>query len=303
MVNQSKFFSKLISIFVSFLVASCSTTQNNDVTISGKQFKDGNDVFHHYCPNGKQAASLKINVVYISPIPAPGLPLNRAGEALKIVEAKKNCSARWIFANLADNKLYLPEDATYEEIVSYAKTRTADYDPHSRKVKPYTVFLRTDVSNRYVLFFERIYDFDRYNEIKYRSYPNHYFSLTELKMLKEAFTIIEPIELQQKKYIDPLPQSCNGLENYIPENRESTESYPQDTFRNFLGYDRLNKDLPIDIADAIRFKKEIWERYLIYNSTVKESPTNDPQIKNIEVSLDLNDFCKYGRKVSDLQSR
>lgn len=65
----------------------------------------------------------------------------------------------------------------------------------------------------------------------------------------------------------------------------------------------VDSDGRFNIKQAVARKDKIWEIYLEELTTVKEAQTSDPQIINYEINLDLNPFCTYGRKVSDLVTK
>lgn len=69
----------------------------------------------------------------------------------------------------------------------------------------------------------------------------------------------------------------------------------------FTNFSFINPDMKTNpIQDAIRYRKSLWSKYIDANTTVEESPNDEGTEINYKVSLNLNDFCKYGRSLADL---
>ena len=62
----------------------------------------------------------------------------------------------------------------------------------------------------------------------------------------------------------------------------------------------LKEDGSFNLSDAIHNRKKIWDDYIAAQTSLKESQTDDPQIIDFEVELNLTAFCSYGRFVGDL---
>jgi hypothetical protein len=57
------------------------------------------------------------------------------------------------------------------------------------------------------------------------------------------------------------------------------------------------------IAEALKAREALWIKYIQGQTTVKESVTDDGNVFNFEVSLELNNFCAFGRAVGDLTAQ
>ena len=67
--------------------------------------------------------------------------------------------------------------------------------------------------------------------------------------------------------------------------------------------DRRNVDgRTLAASEAVSERTITWKRYLVSHLVIQEEPTDDPQITNVQVSIDLNDVCRVGRHQDDLLS-
>jgi hypothetical protein len=100
------------------------------------------------------------------------------------------------------------------------------------------------------------------------------------------FTFVEPKNFQEEAYsCEKSPELCKCIGSK----------------EEMLG---LNSDDQFESELAIQDKDQIWERYITRFSKFKESPSSaNKNESNVEVSLDLNAFCRYGRSLKDLTSK
>lgn len=66
---------------------------------------------------------------------------------------------------------------------------------------------------------------------------------------------------------------------------------------SYIGLDHSNK---VSIQNTVRDRKILWRHYFNAMTSVKEAKTDNPRLIQFEVSLNLDPFCQYARKVSDL---
>ena len=62
----------------------------------------------------------------------------------------------------------------------------------------------------------------------------------------------------------------------------------------------LKDDGSFNLSAAISERDRLWEAFINGQTSLKESQTDDPQVIDFEVELNLDIFCSYGRLVSDL---
>jgi hypothetical protein len=55
-----------------------------------------------------------------------------------------------------------------------------------------------------------------------------------------------------------------------------------------------------DISSALKFRKQLWRVFVEEFSTVKEAPSENPDVLRFQVTLDLSYFCRFRQRVSDL---
>ena len=65
----------------------------------------------------------------------------------------------------------------------------------------------------------------------------------------------------------------------------------------------LSENGEIDISKSVGQKDHLWRTYINRFTSIKEASDQNSQKSAIELSLDLNIFCKYGRSISALQSQ
>ncbi|MBM4253386.1 MAG: hypothetical protein FJ146_15565 [Deltaproteobacteria bacterium] len=62
----------------------------------------------------------------------------------------------------------------------------------------------------------------------------------------------------------------------------------------------LRDDGSFNLSAAIQDRYKLWDDYIVAQTSLKESQTDDPQIIDFEVDLNLSAFCNYGRLIDDL---
>lgn len=55
-----------------------------------------------------------------------------------------------------------------------------------------------------------------------------------------------------------------------------------------------------DLGQAVEHREQLWNAYVESQTSLKEAQTDDPQIVDFQVKLEMDLFCRYGRVVSDL---
>lgn len=63
------------------------------------------------------------------------------------------------------------------------------------------------------------------------------------------------------------------------------------------------RDGEVDIANAVKNRTQLFKKYLRENTHIQINQTDDPNIVDYKVSLDLGNFCKYSRPVSDFYTK
>jgi hypothetical protein len=55
-----------------------------------------------------------------------------------------------------------------------------------------------------------------------------------------------------------------------------------------------------DLGQAVERREQLWNAYVESQTSLKEAQTDDPQVVDFQVKLEMDLFCRYGRAVSDL---
>ncbi|KAB8040822.1 hypothetical protein GCL60_02530 [Silvanigrella paludirubra] len=105
-------------------------------------------------------------------------------------------------------------------------------------------------------------------------YPLMEYYNTEAAFFMEQYTMLIPA-IEQRKY--------------FKKNKQ------------LLGYNYETQEL--SPSAAIYERDKIWKSYVSAFTNVAEAATQDPGVIFYEVSIDLNLFCKYGQKMSDLVTK
>jgi hypothetical protein len=62
----------------------------------------------------------------------------------------------------------------------------------------------------------------------------------------------------------------------------------------------IRDDGTFDLGQAVERRELLWNAYVESQTSLKEAQTDDPQVVDFQVKLEMDLFCRYGRVVSDL---
>lgn len=65
----------------------------------------------------------------------------------------------------------------------------------------------------------------------------------------------------------------------------------------------VRKDGTFDLEQAVKDRRRLWEAYIKRFTMVAEAQDKDPDITRYEVSLNLEPFCAYGRRIDDILTK
>ena len=284
---------------MSIAISACSSSskrQSEPLFLNASHI-DSADIQNAFCINGKQSKPLMVNFIFIVPQIKKGKPIDISTKDTKYFSDKKIKLFRDLFylASSEENSFVKVVDESKSEVVDYAKRIDSSiwlsHDQVYTNVRIIPLFIDTTDGNK-IVFFEKIittatdqsagYQSDRVsgNALTKRESK----AIVELNALVNSYTILEPTSFQKQSY-------------KIESN--STNSNRCDV-NDLIAVDGDGK---VQISAALECQDKIWKRYIQKFTRIKESTTRDPQILNVELSLDLNPFCQYGRKISDLQSQ
>lgn len=254
------------------LLASCTGFSTKPFSLSGEK----SDIMAGYCQSGKQIKPFKTTVLYFSPKIEPGLSLDKAGQKLKKSEDQKAKILKELFYLLAnpdgkeqvvnagdEPKWYLLSSNDENDVLDNVKAENS-----STKYPLFTFIVK--VPNKIIVYQSNL-------SSRRMNYDKTYS--TDLHNLISDHTILAPKEIIEKMV--------------------GSEFDGDHLYSTII----LDKDGQVDISKAVERRDDLWKRYIQAFTSVKESVDQNSQKSTIELSLNLNIFCKYGRHLSDVQSQ
>jgi hypothetical protein len=265
------------SLAITVLLFGCATAPQ-PVKLSKSEI-GADKIFDYYCADNKQIRKLNISIEYV----APQLKKMAVDEAAKsyahYAKEKEQFLKKSLFSLSGSNtpssrgadSLYVQQPSqTYNELMEVLEQRVSP--PLSVRAR----IERPTDSNKFILFHttEEEHSSERYE-------PNSAY-VSELKILIDNFTLLEPLQYQIDTY-DTHGGTCYNCGKEKPL--------------------AVNEDGKQIISKAVEQKDNIWLRYIEHFTKIKEAKSSNPRVVNVDLDLDLNGFCRYGRSVSDLQSQ
>ena len=286
-----KYFLKIISLILLFSIISCSTSKKRIVELT--QNINNDSIYSYYCKNGKQSHAIKISGTYIHPKNQSGKVLDLQAKNLKRYDKFKNDILSKAFYSLSSTSqnVAVTTSSSYEEVVTYAKNMQHSFIS-SADVSINPLIVATPDSNKFIFFHERVDG--ACNSIMCSEFSKEEsISIRELKYLVDNYVLLEPFDYQLKSY------TCE----------KDCPFYDVDTGNGFSGYSHPKRPIGqdenknVNISEYVKLKNLAWMRYFMKNTQINEAQSTDSQIYNLELSLNLDGFCTYGRNINDLHSQ
>lgn len=256
------------------LFAGCSGLQTKPYNLSSLK----TDFLAEYCQSGKQIKTYKTTVIYFTPRLGDKLSLDKANEKNRKLSEQKNEILKKMFYLLANEKMS-------EDIVNHGDESSWHLLVSDNEAEVLENIKEEDSDTNYRLFTFIVKILNKDKIIIYQSnqssrrmnYDKGYS--TDLNQLINEYTILAPKEVIEK----------------ITE----TEFDGANLYSTII----LNEKGEIDISKAINNIDRLWKTYIRKFSSIKETSEDNSKKSTAELSLDLSTFCKYGRRISDLQSQ
>lgn len=276
-MKQFKLFSTCCS-FIILALTGCTGFSKRPHSIS--KIENVN-VMSYYCQSGKQIRPVTMKVVYYSPRLESGIPIDQAAEKMKELESDKITFLRELFYSLShkngesEDYFHYTDGSTQPKWFILTSDSENDVleniksDESSTKSPLYKFIVLLD--DKAIIYHTNLY-------FRKMNYASSY--LSELSLLVNDYTILMPKNVYEKA----TRKKFNY--NYIDINSSA-----------------LNETGGLDITKALENQNDIWRSYIWAFTTVKEVAKDDSNKSIAELSLDLNVFCKYGRKIRDLQTQ
>lgn len=254
-----------------FLLSGCAGFAMKPFSFSNEK----SDLMVQYCQSGKQIRSFKTTVLYFTPKIEPGLSLDKANHKMKETEGHKTDLLKNLFYLLANEEGKEQIANNGDEPSWYLLTSEDEKDvldnikaeDSNTKFRLFTFIVK--VKNKIIVYQSNL-------NSRRMSYDKTYS--TDLHNLISNHVVLAPKEVVEK--IVSSEEDSADLETTV-----------------------MSEKGEIDISKAIDQKDHMWKAYINKFTSIKEASDQNSQKSAIELSLDLNVFCKYGRSISALQSQ
>lgn len=263
------------------LLSGCAGFQTKPYSFSSQK----TDFMAEYCQSGKQKKAYKTTVIYFTPALEKGISLDKANEKNKGLSDRKNALLKELFYLLGDQnalgqstdglKFYQlnGNDPNWYSLVSSNERDVLNNikaEDSNTKFLLFTLIVKIEGQNKIIVY-------QTNQESRRMNYDKGYS--TDLNNLMNDYTLLAP--------------------------KEVMEAMTDSEFDSRFPYSAiiLNETGEIDLSKAIENRDRLWKAYINKFTTVNEAPEDSSKKSIVELSLDLNAFCKYGRKISDIQSQ
>lgn len=304
-MKPSKCFWKIVKgCFTTLILTACASVPETtkSVQLSKIGLTSSKDVYEFYCSKNKQKNSISLKVEYISPRVPKGMPIDHASENLKQMKYMEKCLIRktfFLLSNQATEQFWRDtaflSPVGYDQTVGVAKAVEANfvnYSNYAMDYLPLPLILRFKDSDKTVAFHDKAED--RNNTIRSEFINEGSIFAKELNFLTSDYTMLEPEEFQHERY--------SGKSECRAGTAGPDSIYEDGPYEEGEAI-AVKDNGEASISQAIEYKRHIWERYLIRHTNIKKTVSSDSQITNYDLTLDLSDFCRYGRSIESLTSR
>lgn len=284
-MKSYQFFLKGFSLF---LLIGCATFTPSQKTLDDDPNKvmDYTKIRNLYCSGNKQVKDFKFSFSEKKFKIAPGIPVSEVSKFKSNLEKGRLCGYKKILYELTktdsiDHKYFEVSQDDFKELEA---TGVGSIDPESFRAncRLQNLFIRAP-GGKVNLYRASLCSsaeggtFYSGTGLKLNFFNSYPIRIPYVTILVDQFTIIEPIEFQNGIYKE---DNCHD---------ESEKTY---------GY---NEEGSFDAELSLDYRDQIWKRYITHFTSIKESQSDDSI--SVELALDLNPFCRYGRNVQDLKSK
>jgi hypothetical protein len=269
---------------------------------------DPRKVFGLYCSNGKARRKINTKIRAISPKPPKGLVIDKAAEAKEAIyrgfrEVAKSfysissyVDATRVNRDEGHRPFYALTNASMNEFVKDAKESRLSNQAvvtlltvHGQSTlylatAPIPTFITSDYSGSQAGMFQ----------IKATTAKAVNHHTIDAIFPKRVFRDVDGNALYPMYPVIPFETE------FFP--RYFTMLIPESTQEQLFGRRTyfLKNDGAFNLSDAIGERDKLWAAFINAQTSLKESQTDDPQIIDFEIELNLDLFCSYGRMISDL---
>ena len=256
------------------LISGCSGLQTKPYSLASTKA----DFMAEYCQSGRQTKAYKTTVIYFTPDLEKGISLDKANQKKKSLAERKDALLKELFyllgdANTSEQIANQGDKPSWYSLVSDDEADTLKIiaaEDSNTKYRLFTFIIKIIPQNKIIVYQSNL-------DSRRMSY-NRGFS-TDLNNLMNEYTILMP--------------------------KEVIEEITGEEFNSRFPYSAiiLNENGEVDLSKAIENRDRLWKAYIQKFTLIKEANDDNSKKSAIELSLDLNTFCKYGRRISDVQSQ
>ena len=269
---------------------------------------DPKRVFDHYCTNGRNQRPLETTIRAVLPRLPKGVALDTASSAQQdIYKYFRNIAKSYynpdVYDHTIKNKslpkpqsIFAAKEPSLDTCVSLAKeTRVSDKTPMT--------LLSIDGTNTLLLGLLKL---PVYSYVSYSGSEKGLFQWRESKDEPPVISAMDVI-FPKRPMIDENGKKIFPVYPALPFEMiflqtKFTMLIPRETQQQLFNGEEffLREDGSFDLGAATQRRSSVWKAYIASQTSLKEAQTDDPQIVDFQVKLDLNLFCRYGRVVTDL---
>lgn len=269
---------------------------------------DPRRIFAAYCANGRSLRPMETHIRAILPRPPKGIAIDAAGEVKERMyqvfrKVVKGYYTRATYQKALNSsgvsdglQMFALREASADAFMKLAKdTRANDQVPVS--------LLALHGSNTLLL---GLVAMPTYQAMGYSGSRKDLFQWREVGVgtsTNDALDLVfpgRPLKAADGQKIYPLYQAVPFEVAYFQ--RHFTMLVPPETQRQAFGRADffVRRDGTFDLATAVAHREDIWDAYIASQTSLKEAQTDDPQIIDFQMDLNLKLFCTYGRPVAEL---
>lgn len=284
-MKNYQFFLKGISLFILF---GCTTFKSSQKTLEEDPNKVVNEssIRSLFCSGNKQIKDFKFYFVEKNLRIKSGVPISTASTLKEQIEKGRHCDYKNTLYDLAKaDSLYSRFVEVDQDLFNQIQNDgigSLNPDHLRSNCRLQNLFIRAPDGK---ISLHRVGwcsdpnggSFYSGSGLSFNSFNSYSVRIPHLTTFVDKYTIIEPAEFQNNTYKD---NSC------IQDGKKVYGYGAEDSFNSEL---------------ALGYKNQIWKRYISHFTSIKEGHSGESI--NVELTLDLNSFCRYGRSIQDLVTK
>lgn len=270
---------------------------------------DPRKVFNLYCSKGKPQRAIRTPIRVVLPRAPKGVAIDQAAELREKIYLTFRDMAKSFYAPATYEKAVRAQSNETKNIQFYG-LRSASASEFINDAKELRLSKNLPVTYLHIHGSPTIYlamvSLPSFTTTNYLGSLPGMFQIKESKDQSPIYggiDVVFPKRLfrdEDGKAIYPLYPALPFETEFFP--MHFTMLIPDTTQQQIFGGNRyfLKSDGSFDFTSAISNRERLWQDFVVAQTSLKESQTDDPQIVDFEIELNLSAFCAYGRLISDL---